>query len=133
MQKFLQMFCNFFYYNKKIDKYKLIEVFFIIFHDFFPFFRNSSSSIAAGLSKCSLIGANNTDIEITCFNSSKSIRTRSNGYNIFTIYLINNSVCISSTFLLMKTKQWQICSLFSFIFNRTKYKIMLTWLVMYKC
>jgi len=46
-----------------------------------------------------------TDIEITVFKSFKPIRTRSNNYNIFIIRLTNNSVCISSIFLLVKTKQ----------------------------
>jgi len=49
MQKFLPIFCNFFITIKKSIQYKLIEVF--SFSDFFPSFRNSSSSTAEGRSK----------------------------------------------------------------------------------
>jgi len=52
-----------------------------------------------------------TDIEITIFKSFKPIRTHSNGYNIFTIRLTNNSVYISSIFLLIKTKQKTVANM----------------------
>jgi len=46
------------------------------------------------------------NIEITDYKSFKAIRIRYiNSYNIFTIRLINNFVCISSISFLMKTKQ----------------------------
>jgi len=38
MQKFLPIFCNFFYYDKKSIQYKLIEIFSIVFHRLFLMF-----------------------------------------------------------------------------------------------
>jgi len=52
------------------------------------------------------------DIEIIIFKSFKTICTRSDDYNIFTILLLNNSVCISSAFLLVKTKQKTVANIF---------------------
>jgi len=84
--------------------YKLIEVFSIVFQDFFPSFHNSSCSKAAGRPEYSgtfFI----TDIEIIVFKSFKLIRTYSNGYNIFTIRLTNNFMYISTYFPFCETKQ----------------------------
>jgi len=104
VQKFLsiQIFCNCCYYNKKIDTVEIIEknrIFSIVFHDFFPFFRNLFFSTAAMRPERSLYVRR---YQNHCLNQFANFLM---AYNIFTIRLTNNSVCISSTFLLIKTKQ----------------------------
>jgi len=100
-QKFLLIFCNFFFITiKKSIQYKLIEIFSIVFYDFFPSFSFRLFH-SCRLSRAFFI----TNIEITIFKSFKLICTRSNGHNIFTIRFTNNSVCVSNTiFFLVKTK-----------------------------
>jgi len=123
VQKFLLIFCNFFLYNiflyNKKNRYDINQSnYFSSFSMiFFPSFRNLFSSTAAGRTEHSL------SLKFI-FKSFKPICTHShsNDYNIFTIRLTNNSMCISNTFLLTKTKG----SLSDTIFNRTKCKIILT-------
>jgi len=91
VKKFLPISCNFFYYIKKLIQYKLIEVFSIIFYNFFPSFPAILFSSTAAFFVTD-------DIKITVFKPFKSIRTHSNDYNIFAIRLTNNSVYISSIF-----------------------------------
>jgi len=77
-----------------------------------------------------------TDIEIIVFKSFKPIRTRSNGYNIFTIRLTNNSVCISRLFFWYKQnkRQWRsalyLAPFLIVLYVRLCWHL---WLVMHKC
>jgi len=67
-------------------------IFFPIFSQFVLFYSYRTSGIFFV-----------TNIESLFLNHLNQF-AHSNGYNIFIIHLINNSVCISSTFILMKTK-----------------------------
>jgi len=119
VQKFLPIFCTFFIIIKKSIHYKLIKIFSIVFYDFFPSFRNSSSSTAAGHPERSLSLRSKSSF-LNRLNQFAHVQTF---YNIFTISQI--ILCIYSTFLLVKTKQKTVanCSLSSSISNHIDVKL----------